>query len=198
MKLLRTLKGIIKNKKLHTKLINDYMIKEAFVYKGVQYYMFNDPFEVSAGRGLYSMTFFEEMLARVDRDYLLYHVKAMENVLSNPSKTDLSTIVKLNDNLKERLEFQIALPEHVYKLASVIFFDKSESPFRYDADYNRKKIEMWQKDAEAYDFFLQTPLKTLIPFLQLPQEGTAAYLAALNKISQRHLLYVQRKALGKT
>ena len=167
MNILRTLKGLFK-KKLHTKLINDYVIKEAFVYKGVQYYMFNDPFEVSAGRGLYSMTFFEEMLARVDREYLEYHTKAMDAVLSNPTKTDLPTIVKLNENLKERLTFQIALPEHVYKLASIIFFDKSESPFRYDADYNKKKIEQWQKDASAYDFFLQTPLKTLIPFLQMP------------------------------
>lgn len=197
MTLFRALKKAITGNKLHTKLIHDYVIKEAFTYKGVKYYMFNDPMEVSAGRGLYSMTFYEEMLARVDKDYLLYHVKAMENVLNDPAKTNMSTVVKLNENLKERLEFGIALPEHVYTLASIIFFDKSESPFRYDRGYNQKKIDMWSKDSGAYDFFLQTPLKQLIPFLDLPKVDTQRYLAALEKINQRHKNYVQLKALGK-
>lgn len=194
MNLLRALKKAFSSNKIHSKLVQDFVIKEAFTYKGTKYFMFSDPFEVSAGRGLFSMTVYEEMLARVDRTYLEHHVKAMDNLFSDPSKTDLASIVKLNENLKERLAFKIALPEHVYKLASIIFFDESESPFRYDIRYNEKKVKEWSKDAGAYDFFLQTPLKQLIPFLDLPKEGTQQYLAALNKINQRHSKYVQLKA----
>lgn len=197
MKLLRAIKKVFSGGKIHTKLINDYIIKEAFSFEGVKYYMFNDPFDVSAGRGLYSMTFFEEMLARVDREYLLHHVNAMENVLNNPAKTDIPAIVRLNDNLKERLNFQIALPEHVYKLASIIFFDENESPYRYDAGYNEKKIEKWKTTNGMYDFFLQTPLKQLIPFLELPEKDTPAYLTALNKINQRHTQYARQVSSGK-
>lgn len=197
MELLKALKKAFSSNKLHTKLIQDYVIKEAFTFKGIKYYMFNDPMEVSSGRGLYAMTYYEELLARVDREYLEYHTKAVDNILSDPSKTDIPAIVKLNENLKERLDLKVALPEHVYKFASIVFFDESESPFRYDRNYNDKKIKSWEKEGGAYDFFLQTPLKQLIPFLDMPKQGTQQYLAALEKIKKRHLAYAQLKALGK-
>lgn len=190
MNILKALKKVASNKSLKVKLIEDAVIREAFTYKGTTYYMFNDPVDVSTGRGLYSMTVYEEMLMRADREYLELHVAAVEKILKNPAQTDIPAIVRLNDNLKQRLAFKIALPEHVYKLASIIFFDENESPYKYDSKYNEKKIKAWSDDPDMYAFFLRTPLKTLIPFLELPKTDTQLYLQAVEKIKKSHLQYL--------
>lgn len=189
---------IARQPNLKSKLIDEFTISEAFEYKGEKYYMFKDPVDVTTGRGLYSMTIYEEMMARVDREYLQFHVEAMDKVFSDPSKTNIAALVRLNDNLKERLAFQIHLPEHVYKLASIIFFTEDESPYRYNDHYNKRKIDKWKKDPDMYGFFLQTPLKQLIPSLDMPLQGTQAYFRAVEKIKTKHLNYVRQAALGKT
>ena len=99
---------------------------------------------------------------------------------------ELPQIVRLNDILKQRLELLIAMPDHLYKLASVIFFTKEESPASYNFPLNEKKIAEWKKDKGMYEFFFATPLKTLIPYLQLPEEGTESYLEAIEKVDQMH------------
>jgi hypothetical protein len=70
----------------------------------------------------------------------------------------------------------------VYKLASVVFFDKSESPTHYEHGYNQKKIEHWKKNASMYDFFLQMPLQELVPFLKQSGEDTQVYLAKITEM----------------
>jgi hypothetical protein len=73
----------------------------------------------------------------------------------------------------------------IYKLASVVFFDKSESPTHYEHGYNQKKIEHWKKKASMYDFFLQMPVQQLVPFLKQSEGDTHTYLQKIMEMTMQ-------------
>ena len=137
------------------------------------------------------------------RAYLTAHTKAINNILAKtPFKTtDLFELMKLNNQLSERLEF-IYDTDLVYKLASVVYFDEKENPEDYDWTYNQKKIDKWKKDKSINDFFLTMPIADLVPFLkdfnmnfdsysQIQMEQTAQHLASICT----NLLEVQKQDL---
>jgi hypothetical protein len=174
-----------------------YRIKKAFVCGGVEYYQFDDVFNLPYQRGLTAITFFREMQMNCDRDFLMSFCDAKANIgqkiidsmsVKN-NKLDLNkTIALLNQsaqldiNLKERVAM-ITDADLIYKLASVVFFDKSESPTHYEHGYNQKKIEFWKKNASMYDFFLQMPVQELVPFLKQSAGDTQQYLQKIMEMT---------------
>lgn len=153
-------------KRFRSRLLdNRYKVIEAFQLGGTTYYMFDQTAEVPTGRMLAALAVYNEMEMKVDKEYLELHTKAMEKLLSDPKKINVMYIAQLNLNLKERLEL-MPLPDFVYKLASVIFFDETESPYSYSFEYNAKKIEQWKKSGETLDFFLSRLSNELIPSLK--------------------------------
>lgn len=162
-----------------------YRVIPAFTLAGVDYWMFDSPNEVPTGRFFAAMAVYTEMEMNVDKDYLTSHTKAMDKILSDPKKIALQYVLQLNMNLKERLEL-MPMPEYIYKLASVIFFDKTESLYSYDYDYNKKKIEMWKAAGGTLDFFSKTPLKELVPSLNMPERDTQTYLTVTSMLSETH------------
>ena len=109
----------------------------------------------------------------------------MDKLLSDPKSIKLQHIMQLNVNMKERLEL-MPMPEYIYKLASVIFFDKTEPLYSYDYDYNKLKIERWKAAGGTLDFFYNTPLKELVPSLTMPEKDTQTYLTVSNLIGEAH------------
>lgn len=168
----------------------------AFTWQGETYYMHEDPLNISTGRGLTAMVVYEELLMRCDVNYLNHHIAEMDKIFSDAKKTNLPRLYQLHANMKERVKFLTALPEHVFKLAAIVFFTKDESYFKCDSAVNKKKVEAWQAAPDMYDFFLRTPLKTLLPFLELPQSNTKEYLEAQELISKRHLTFFQDEAFS--
>jgi len=166
-------------------LDNKYKIVEAFTLDDVKYFQYEDAFEGATGRQLAAIAIYEEMNMRCDREYLLMHVKAMKKVLSDPKKIDVSTIVQLNTFLEERLEL-VVLPDYIYKLASVIYFDETESPFAYNFEYNQEKIKKWKAAGGTLDFFSQTPLGKLMPSMHSLGKGLSTYLQVANQIDKIH------------
>ncbi len=185
---MKWLKKIFQKKPKPILLDGKYKLVPAFELQGETYYMHEDPLTVLAGRGLSAMTHLEELLMRCSAGYLNAHIEAVDKILSDPKKINIAKLAILNNNLKERVSLTIALPKHVFKMAAVVFFTKDESPFMYDPVAADKKINRWIEAGNMYDFFLQqTPLKTLIPFLQLPSSNSESYLAVQEKINQLHL-----------
>lgn len=180
-------------KRFRSRLLeNKYKIVEAFQLGGTTYYMFDQTAEVPTGRMLAALAIYQEMEMRVDKEYLELHTKAMEKLLSDPKKINVMYIAQLNLNLKERLEL-MPLPDFVYKLASVIFFDETESPYSYSFDYNKKKIDEWKKSGDTLDFFLTRLSNELIPslkpaigsskmFFQIAEQVAGIHLTGLTKI----------------
>jgi hypothetical protein len=184
---MKLLKRIFQRKPKPILLDNTYRIVPAFEWKGTTYYMHEDPMNAATGRGLTAMMFMEEILMRCSVDYLKSHVDACEAIFSDPRKINLPMLMKLNNNMKERISLLVALPEQVFKMASVVFFTKEESPYRYDYAFNKTKIKAWSEEPGMYDFFCQGHLKTLMPFLTLPAENSEKYLEVVEKINQLHL-----------
>lgn len=178
-------KQIPQNKRKWELIEGKYKVEDAFSIGGKVYRMFSDPAATPTGRALAALTIYEEFNMRCTRDYLELHCKAVDSILSDPKKINISHLVVLHRNLKERLNMAL-FPEHVYKLASVIFFDESESPYNYDYQYNNKKIEEWKAAGGTLDFFLTTPLRELIPSLQLPEENVENYFRVAELVDGLH------------
>ncbi len=176
---------------------NKYRVVPAFKCGGKEYFMFEDQNHVPTGRQLAAVMVYNEMQMKVDRDYLTMHVKAMDKVLSNPRAIDMTTIMKLNLHMKERLGLMV-LPDFVYKLASVVFFDKDEPMYDYDLAYNEKKIEEWKRDKEMLDFFLQTPVRNLIPSWDEHPGDMKTYLNLASQIAKIHQLHLTDILSAKT
>lgn len=185
MQILKKLKSILKPRFRGYILENKYRIVPAFEMKGTKYYMFDSQFEVPTGRQFAAIAFYNEMDMRTDKQYLEDHIKAMEKVLSNPKGIHIGHIAQLNSNLKERLQLMI-LPDFIYKLASVVFFDENESPYKYDFDYNENKIKAWKENGETLDFFLKTPLVDLIPSLKSAEGVSKTYFNLAQEIDKIH------------
>lgn len=167
-------------------LDNKYKIVEAFKLGGTTYYMFDQTAEVPTGRMLAALAVYNEMEMKVDKEYLTLHTKAMEKLLSDPKKINVMYIAQLNLNLKERLEL-MPLPDFVYKLASVIFFDETESPYSWSYEYNLKKIENWKKSGETLDFFLTRLSSELIPSLKPATGNSNTFFRVAEQIAGIHL-----------
>lgn len=172
-------------------LANDFRIIPAFELRGEVYYMHEDPMSTATGRGLSAMQCYEEILMRCDVEFLQSFIKAAKGTINNPKKIDLVSLMKLLSILEERTSLLVALPDQVYKMATITFFTKEESPFKWSEVAARKKIKQWKEAEGMYDFFLQSPLKDLLPFLQLPEAASKDYLKVAEKIDRMHCRNLQ-------
>lgn len=173
-------------KRFRSRLLDEkYRLVEAFKLGGVTYHMFDQTADVPTGRMLAALAIYTELEMKVDKEYLELHTRAMEKLLSDPKKINVMYIAQLNLNLKERLEL-MPLPDFVYKLASVIFFDETESPYSYDFVYNKKKIEQWKKSPETLDFFLSRLASELIPSLKPVTANTNTFFQVAEQIAGIH------------
>jgi hypothetical protein len=175
-------------RRLRVKLFNTEVATEAFRDKnGKAFYTFNDAFKMPAGRGICAIAIYEELRMRCTAEYLAKHVRAMELLLSPADKRlRLNEIAQLNQNLKDRLALA-PFPDHIYKLASVTFFDETENPNSYDFAYNQRKIEKWKQDPDMLDFFLQTQFKELMPFTSSPDISVSTFFEVSQQIDTMHL-----------
>jgi len=187
MKLQNALMKLIPKRKLKIKSFNGEVATEAFKHGGHTYYQFQDNFRMPTGRAICSLAIYAELKMRCDDDYLKLHIEATEKILNaEDGKIRLTKLAQINANLKERLNLA-PFPDHIYKLASVIFFDESENPNGYDFEYNQKKIANWKKDSDLLYFFLSVPFKDLIPFGNISKGRAESYLNTTILIDQLHV-----------
>lgn len=180
------LQKIFKRKTKIKNFANGECAVEAFRHNGKTYYHFTDSFKMPAGRALCALAIYEELRMRCTREYLEKHIRATEIFLSaEKGRIDLGKIALINANLKERLNLA-PFPDHIYKLASVTFFDETESPFSYDFEYNKKKIEAWKRDPKLLDFFLTTQFADLMPSLNTSGLSAETYFTVAKMVEQIH------------
>jgi len=155
-----------------------------FTSGGIDYYEFTDFNNTPALRGLKTMVFYEEFRMKCTLDFLKLHTEAIDNILSKKT-IDIFAIKKLNDQLKQRLDLALDT-ELLYKIGSVVYFDKKENIEDYDFGYNAAKIEHWKKN-EGADFFLQRPWIKLLPVLEDFPGSLQAYSRMVERLNQFHL-----------
>lgn len=197
---LKRFKIIIKNywAKLITKLGHKpvwqleegHVIIPAFISNGVQYYQLKDYFNTFSFRGMTALDVYEEWNMRITSEVLDQFIEKMEKIVNDPKTIKISEIIMLINLLKERRKFIIPNREIIYKFASVAFFDKNESPYSYDPEYAKEKINRWKEAADFSDFFIVMQLKDMLPLPTLSEADLEICLNMIDKISEHQLLKV--------
>lgn len=159
-------------------------IVKAFVSGGTQYFKFEDIHNILSGRAFAARDFFTEMSMKCSREYLIEHCKVMDTIMTSDS-LDISKVGQLHQQMKERLELIIS-PETVYKIATVIYWDSTESPWSFDYNYSRTKIIKW-KEENTSDFFLLKHLRDLIPALDISEKDLKTYIQVGEQMEEQHL-----------
>lgn len=154
----------------------EHEIALAFTHEGEDYYMFVNEQNMPAERAFSAMDIYEELDQRITRDYL---EKMLEGIANALNKGDLSTSFKLVHFAQQRVK-HITNIDILYKLASVLYFTKEENCYKYDREFNEKKIAKWKKsDIDA--FFLKTPIKEFLPSFDGSTMNTKLYTLAQNE-----------------
>lgn len=170
-------------KRNHYPSKSEHAIEYAFTSNGIEYFQFSDFNNIPALRGLKTMVFYEEMRCKCTLEYIKLHCDAIDNILIQ-NKINVFEIKRLNDQMKERTELALDT-ELIYKLASIVFFDKGENTTDYDFSYNLKKIENW-KNGGAGAFFLLKPVQELLPALKDIEENLLKYSQVVEELNQQH------------
>lgn len=161
-----------------------YRIEYAFTSGGKKYYQYADITNLPWQRGRAALSCFNEIEMRCSREFLLQFTKVMDENLKSKS-IDIFKIHQLNSMLKDRLTLTADI-DLCYRLASIVFFDDSEKPEVYEHEYALKKIERWKKDKSVEDFFMQRPLKELMPFLTNAVGDLNGYSLLNNELNGLH------------
>lgn len=165
---------------------DDMKLVVAFEWREKKYYQSENAFDMATGRALCAITFYEEFRMRCDKEYLDKHCRAIDILLSDPKKIAIGQIARIHENLKERVALA-PYPDHIYKLASVLFFDETESPYSYDYKYNMEKIKEWKEDPELLSFLVSQPLKELMSFGEHAKPSVQTFLLLKEQENQEHL-----------
>jgi hypothetical protein len=151
-------------------------------YPETTYFEFEDPMNLTSGRGFAASSYYRELSMGCTREFLLAHTKGIDTILRDSKKIDIIEVAKLNLQLQERLTMVIDSLTP-YKVASVIYFDETEDPYSYDYGYGMKKIERWKKE-NVSSFFLQTPVKNLIPSQLWSEESLESYMKVATELDR--------------
>lgn len=184
-------------KKPHWSKESDSPIEFAFNSGGVDYYMYTDPMAQPCQRGFMSIAIYEQFNMRVTREHLEASLIAIKSKINaKDGEIKLTEIIDIVNDLQSRLDWVVEI-DTTYKLASVLFFDVSEDPTTYNWIYNEQKIKRWKR-CGVRDFFLQLPLKELIPYLKYSRQSMETYLKIIQKLSvnQTEVLLLELSKAG--
>lgn len=162
----------------------NHQIKYAFTCGDIDYFQFADFNNMPPLRSLKTLVFYEEMRMKCTVEYLKWHAEANDNLLTK-DKINIFEIKKLNDQLKQRIAIAVDF-EILFKIASIIFFDKDEDFRDYDFGYNARKIAHWKK-YQGVAFFLNLPLQELLPILKDLDGNLEIYFKVISQMNEKHM-----------
>jgi len=160
-------------------------IEYAFTCGDKDYFKFSDFNNMPPLRSTKTLVFFREQQMKCDEEFLELHFKANKEILTNKEKIDIFKLNELNEQLGQRLYLALDF-EHLYKIASLIYFDKDEDYEDYDFGYNTRKIQHWKKH-DGVAFFLRQPLIELFPYLKDMEQNLSTFSMIGKKINRAHL-----------
>ena len=76
----------------------------------------------------------------------------------NKQPIELTRIIRIAMDNIEKHDLLLPPDEIIWQMAAVMYFDKHESPYKYDEAYGKAKIERWRSIPEVDDAELQPVL----------------------------------------
>lgn len=169
----------VKEKKPRWKGIKtDAPIEYVFTYDNIDYFYFVNPLNIGNSRHEVLLGFLNEFH---HRSSLEFSKASYDMILDCINKNHITDIVKIVNDLKTRLEWAFE-PSIVLKIASCLFFDENENPYKYDYIYNTNKQMKWASIQNSMlDFFLKMPLVDGLIHLRISEKGLAIYTNTILK-----------------
>ena len=177
---------LFKPKTKDWKLEDGHRVDKAFVSGGIQHYYIKDTYDTFAHRALDALKVYEEWNMRCSREYLDLMYRANKAIYSNPQSIDITEAIIINNHLGERLQWSLPTEELIWNFAAVVFFDDTESPYKYNSEYGKEKIKRWKENGDIADFFFASPIKELVPCPDFSKEDFQSYLKIIQELNQRH------------
>jgi len=172
------------------KLEDGHRVDKAFVSGGVQYYYIKDTFDTFAHRALDALDVYEKWNMRCSREYLELMYNANKAIYSNPKTIDITEAIIINNHLGERLQWALPTEDIIWNFAAVVFFDETESPYKYNHEYGKEKIKRWKENNDIADFFFLAPISQLVPCPDFSKEDLRGYLKTIQELSNRHTTHL--------
>jgi len=164
---------------IHWNLKEGQEVELAFIVDGVQYFQFVNDVNMPYERAMCASDIYLEFENRVDSTYLKALFGSVLELMNKGKLLDAAAqILKAQERINH-----ITYIDGLYRLASVKFFDKNENVYKYDYEYNEKKIAKWKKE-NIDSFFLKLQIRNLMPSLDI-LEGS---LARINELETEVLL----------
>ena len=133
-----------------------------FEVSGKKFYQFIDQKNIPVERALSAMDVYNELDTRLDKEYLDLYFKTVLELLNKGKLVEAGNLTIMAQSRLEHIT-HIGI---IYKLASVVYIEENEDPYRYSLALAEKKIEFWQENEKDINaFFLKMRIKELIPYL---------------------------------
>ena len=158
-------------------------VELSFVHEGVEYFRFVNEQNIPSERAFAAIDIYEELNQRITREYLLDFLAGLKTCLNKGDLVKASNLI----TFAEQRTGHITNVEILYKLASVLYFDKNENCYSYDREYNEKKISKWKESKDVEGFFLKTPLNDYLPSSNGSEMNTQLFTLAQNKENLRNM-----------
>lgn len=164
------------------------IIEYAFSIDDTDYFQYQDFNNTPMDRAFNALCFFNELDMKCDRDFLKAHCTAVDNLINDTKSIKLTEIVKLNLQIKERLDLLFE-PDIAYKLCGVVFFDETENPNRYEHKKGIEKANVFRQ-VPISDFFLSQPINRFVPLTHLSISDFQTSCEVIMKITRKQLEYI--------
>lgn len=156
-------------------------IEYAFTAGGKDFFRFKQEVEIPTGRYVHVDAFMREHEMRMSLDVLQGYIAAMRQELGgSKGEINLNSAIVILYKMETRTKMAFD-PETIRRLASVIYFDKTESLKGYDSEYGQKKIDLWLKH-NTMDFFLTRPISELLGLQNTSPESLQSYIQEATEI----------------
>ncbi len=162
----------------------DHPTEYLFTIDGIKHFRFKDISKTCCLRMFAGNDAYNELSMRCTRDYLEQHCKAMDAIMDGKA-INIQKIAQLNLQLKERID-NIFETEIIYKIASIVIFDKTENPYDYDIAYSKEKIARFKKKVITEPYFITRLFKILIGSPDMSEKDLLTVMAVGEKISREH------------
>lgn len=165
----------------------------AFACGNKRYYTFASEMDLPVMRALAAKDIYTELEQGIDREYLENLFTTCEELLDKGKLSQAAGLIQLAKARTKHISNLLLL----YKLASVLYVEEGENPYKYDWALNEKKIENWLACEEVEVFFSRKPIKKYLPSYDMLATNIKSYFKAqgieLQKALQYHLSLLSEK-----
>lgn len=173
------------NRKKKWNLEEGHIVVSAFDSGGVTYYRLKDTFNSFCFRAMSALDIYDNWQLKKTPEQDIADWKQVLDIC-NTQPIMLTEIVKLAMLNLENRELILPPEEIIWNMASVMYFDENESPYKYDESYGKEKIKRWKVD-KSVDFFLSKQLiGSIIPLPDFSKIDLKNYLQTAEKIRETH------------